>query len=351
MSSAVAVTLLAGVVLVELHGPPAGASYRGEEGRFAVVSSDEDFVHSIAAVDTDGSHFAALTGGSLDAYPTWSPDGTRLAFSRLTEGGTDEPAQHIWTMDATGGSLREITTEPDRYDNSPTWSPDGSQIAFVGAVPRDDDDGIERQIWVMNFDGSDVRQVTTGDDHDNPKWSPEGSKIAFTTVEPFAGNDMLGVMNPDGTEVAMLADDADYGSSRDFDWSPDGSRIVFGGTDGTEAGLWVIQARPGAPRTKLPTLGLDGYPAWSPDGSRIAFISSDETQRVRVAALAVDDIDAGAGVGDIEILFDLPSNLRGYSQLDWQALDGQPAPPTSIEPTTTTTTARPVVITKPRFTG
>lgn len=135
---------------------------------------------------------ATTTVGISNNFPTWSPDGRRIVFCS-TRGG----AYAIWVMDAGGNHLTQLTTPHGTsfpYSNIPTYSPDGSKIAFWSGV-----DLGPGQIWVMNPDGSNRKQVThppAGVNCDEPAWSPDGRKIVFTRNGP--GEDGIWIMDADG---------------------------------------------------------------------------------------------------------------------------------------------------------
>jgi dipeptidyl aminopeptidase/acylaminoacyl peptidase len=97
-----------------------------------------------------------------DSTPEWSPDGTRLAWSRTTESLVSD----IWVMNADGTDRRNLTHADGSFD--PTWSPDGTRIAY------------ERNftIWVIDADGTDDHQISPAGafDHD-PAWSPDGQGL------------------------------------------------------------------------------------------------------------------------------------------------------------------------------
>ena len=129
--------------------------------------------------------------------PSWSPDGTRIAFDVNSfddphpEGGNFD----IYTANADGTDPTRLTFE--EVDHSPVWSPDGTRIAYVHGY------SIDQQIWVMNADGSDPHRLTDGKGVNTfPSWSPDGTKIAFHRAGH--GRLQLWVMNADGTAQGQL---------------------------------------------------------------------------------------------------------------------------------------------------
>lgn len=114
----------------------------------------------------------ATSGESLDVTPSWSPDGTRLAFTSYR--GNGAPA--LWTMRADGSDVRQITTVPDSGevgDHFPAWSPDGTLLAFqrrnreqvrIGLVPA-----AGGAPALFDFPGKAY----------HPAWSPDGRVLAF----------------------------------------------------------------------------------------------------------------------------------------------------------------------------
>jgi TolB protein len=169
-------------------------------------------------------------------------------------------SHQIYVMDADGANQRQVTSGFDRADGA-AWSPDGRRIAFVGSR-----DGKSAQIHVMNADGSGQTQVTNetpGVPTNRLVWSPDGAQIAF------ARNYRIHVINADGSAKRSVGWS---GSLDTFDWSPDGTKFVFSGLSSDadrQFGLFVIGAD-GSGVTRL-TSGRHDNPAWSSDGQRIAF--------------------------------------------------------------------------------
>lgn len=133
--------------------------------------------------------------------PVMSPDGSKIAVQM------DLPTKQIYLISPDGESITNISNNPygDRY---PTWSPDGTQLAFAAVrdlTSTNDEDGI-RQIYTMSADGSS-QQILTVDpiDSRHPNWSPDGSLIAFD--RRISENEkQIFVIHPDGTGLTQVTD-------------------------------------------------------------------------------------------------------------------------------------------------
>src|SRR6266516_2940592 len=224
----------------------------------------------IYVIKSNGTGLTQLTTDpAYDASPTWSPDGSKIAFMSLRDGNGE-----IYVMNADGSSQERLTSDT-AWDQSPAWSPDGSKIAFVS-----NRDGITA-IYVMNPDGTGPVRLTDPGDGVTPDWSPDGRRIAFSSYRE--GHYEIYVMNADGTGLTPLTNNPSNPDSRlqiqaiGPDWSPDGTKIAFsqGICDrpyGCHYDVYVMNAD-GSGVTRL-TAGPDHYsagPRWSPDGRRIAF--------------------------------------------------------------------------------
>jgi Tol biopolymer transport system component len=168
----------------------------------------------------------------------------------------------LFIMNANGTALRQLTT--CGCDILPAVSPDGQRVAFTRFSGKSD-------TYVMNVDGTGVTRLTeNAGNNTGPAWSPDGTRIAFSSDRD--GDQEIYVMNADGTGPVRLT--TSPGSDFSPTWSPDGTHIAFvsdraGGADLGE--IFVMNADGTNPVRLTNYPFLDADPAWSPDGSRIAF--------------------------------------------------------------------------------
>lgn len=185
-----------------------------------------------------------------DGAPDWSPDGTKIAFTRWT--GTQV---RIHVMNADGTGVREIPI-PGFNDaaHEVVWSPDGSRFAFQCQGPGYVD------TCVVNVDGSGFRRLLEDAAFDgHPAWRPDGQEIAFTTVGTRIGTYRVALIRPDGTGFREIAD------GEQASWSADGTRIVLRGKASETAvgSLFLINAD-GSGQVRLTLSANHHAPAWRP---------------------------------------------------------------------------------------
>lgn len=195
--------------------------------------------HDIYVMAADGSNVTRLTDdGADEGAPTWSASGGSIAYVKMDyfseQAIIENPAWDIYVMNADGTHQTQLTGDPAN-ELEPSWSPDGTKIAFIS-----DRNGPDFDIYVMNADGSNMMQLT--DDPANefgPTWSPDGKQIVFNSDRH--GNVQLFRIDLDGSGLVQLTNDSS--NSAYADWSPDGEHIVFeSDRDTGEANIYVMNA-------------------------------------------------------------------------------------------------------------
>jgi Tol biopolymer transport system component len=212
------------------------------------------------AVDpATGTERRLTTDARPDSYPAWSPDGTRIAFdSRRGDGN-----RNLWVLEADGSYT--ALTDDARDDAYATWSPEGSQVAWAAGTAG------AREIWVMDARaGTDARRVTTGGDDYLPSWSSTGL-IAFE--RRVSSGSEVWVVDPAGGGAVARITTADGGGG-DPAWSPDGRKLVFTRRSGGIDQVFVAAADGQSGLLELtPAATCDcDEPAWSPDGSQVVYV-------------------------------------------------------------------------------
>ena len=238
------------------------------DGKKIVFTSYVDFHFEIYVMNTDGSGEVMLTGDTEEKnYPSWSPDGTRIIFSSKPSSasnsnfnlfGTTQDTQdsEIYMMNADGSDRINISNDPSQ-DVEPSWSPDGSKIAF--ATDRDGN----YEIYIMNADGTDPIRLTENFSEDRrPMWSPDGKRIAFSSNRD--GNYEIYVMNTDGKQAVNLTKNG-FPDSEPA-WSPDGNYILFVSKRDRNDEIYRMRAD-GTEVVRLTKNSYDDWnPCWQPQG-------------------------------------------------------------------------------------
>ncbi|MGB8930621.1 MAG: Tol-Pal system beta propeller repeat protein TolB [Anaeromyxobacteraceae bacterium] len=200
----------------------------------------------------DRSFHKLVSVGALSMGGTWSPDGSRIAFTAAQNGGTTD----VWVADADGGNAKRLTKDP-ADDLSPTWSPDGRRIAFVSNRAG------SPQIYVMNADGSDPRRLTfQGNYNQTPQWSPRGDLIAFTARDERKVFDIF-VVSPDSGKVARVTQNQGA-TNEEPTWAPNGRLLAF--TSDRKGAPQLVVSSPDGDRQVMVTDGRAtiATPAWGP---------------------------------------------------------------------------------------
>jgi Tol biopolymer transport system component len=263
------VTLLSLAVAASLLVIPAAsqANVPGVNGKIAFTKfiSTGTANYDIYTMNADGSNQVDITNTATDELqPSWSPDGTKIAFTSLSSGNYD-----IWTMNADGSNPVNRTSNGGA-DMNPVWSPDGSKIAFE--TTRDGNS----EIYTMSIDGTNQVDITNNGAGDfGPSWSPDGDQIAFRR------NDDIFKIDINGANTVNLTLDGSAYPDRDPDWSPDGTHIVFIKDAGPSNDIWIMPSTGGGSSNYTGTdSSNEAEPVWSPDGTQIAYYRDGDIYRM-----------------------------------------------------------------------
>lgn len=225
-----------------------------------------------AIAKPDGSDYHVLpipvAGLNLGCFP-WSPRGTRLACSGWDD---NNPARNgVYSVrSADGGGLLRLTRNPyGAIDEPGDYSPDGSRIVFVRENPTVAD-GPKKALFVMNVNGSHVRQITQWGQAGccTASWSPDGRWILFDAPAPAKIGHALFVVRPNGSGLHQLRLDTgdSWYDAYEPAWSPDGKYLVFSmylpshGQDD----IFIARANGGELYQVTNTPDHEGQPDWGP---------------------------------------------------------------------------------------
>jgi len=244
----------------------------------------------------DGTSKRLPIGLSHSWAPTFSPDGTKLAFFSQAEPGNPIA---LYVADADGGRARPVSGDvPPAGGFSVSWSPDSTRIVYESTK-----NAIHNALYVAAADGSGVTRLSPADDADRtgPVWSPLGDLIAYRLMPSNMDHLELEVISPDGRGERWLAQaQVSTGAFLGSQWAPDGTKIAYfrKQTNGDDVVETVdLEGRV----QRVSGFDEDAYnPVWSNDGLRIAYgMRTNETKIVNLTTRAhtiLPDTVGGCGV-------------------------------------------------------
>ena len=174
------------------------------DGSRLAFTSSRDGNSEIYVMNRDGSNLTRLTNApAIDSTPTWSPTGTQIAFTSERRG---QPQIFVVNVDGTG--LRQISFES--YADRPTWSPAPyNEIAFAART------GPGFDVKILGIASGETRQITFGEGtNESPAWAPNGRHLAFSSTR--AGRIQIFTVDRDGRNLRQVTKD---GNNTTPNWS------------------------------------------------------------------------------------------------------------------------------------
>jgi TolB protein len=324
------------------HSDDPGGVSAPPSGELIAFSRGDDVAADLYVMRPDGTGVRQLTRSRADdAYPAWSPDGRRLAFtSNQHRGGDDLSAYELYVVDRDGTDLRRLT-DNRIAEFRLQWTGD-DRLAFTSCWS--DDDARACRLETLRPDGSDRRRVLGAPPEAAMLYgtavSPDGSKLAFARPRLWDRpswldedswlyawrNTEIYASGPDGSGERRLT--WHPGNDLQPAWSRDGSRIVFESDRdrngdcvfhecaGYAAELYVVNVDGTGLRRLTRTRASEAYPAWSPDGTRIVFARTLDDEE--------DDFELYVMNADGSCVTQLTDNTAEDEMPSWTGSGGGP---------------------------
>ena len=247
----------------------------GQSGIFAsriayITKSGKRYALQVA--DADGhSPQTVVSSNEPLISPSWSPDGTKLAYVSF-----EKKKPIIFVQSLTSGS-REILANYKGNNSAPAWSPDGSKLAIVLTY------GANSQIYTISSSGGNLKQITKSTAIDTePAFSPDGSQIYFSSDR--GGKPQIYKVPADGGAASRVTFEGSYNVSPRF--SPDGKSLAYIRNDGGKFKVAMQDLASG--QVQLLSEGSqDESPSFAPNG-RVILYATKVRGRGALAAVSSD---------------------------------------------------------------
>ena len=221
-----------------------------------IFSFEEDGYAHLFAYIPENMPLARLTSGDWDDItPSPSPDGEKIAFASNRNGFWD-----LYLLELSSGDITQLTDTPD-YEGAPTWSPDGSFLAFESYI----EENLEIVVGPADNPLNDAVRLTKSPASDNsPAWAPDGRHIAFISN----GEVILADLDRTDSSRFQNLSNTDLASESHPVWSPDGQRLAWASSSQSvgRSGIYIWESGRNLPAQWI---GDGDWPAWNTLGDQI----------------------------------------------------------------------------------
>jgi Tol biopolymer transport system component len=335
--------VIVALLLMTAPAPASGAGrasrlvFEGGDGRVLIADIGRQDVRPVRSFGTS----------DLGREPTWSPDAREVVYA--TESCPDPASAafsgELVSTDVRARRNRVVVSVPQAFTEYPSWSPDGRRLAFGTVTPGPFGQATLSRVMVVNRDGTGLRTVALGR---APSWSPDGGLIALSdwvtgslvVVDATTGASRQ--VSPDGVYPGPLGAVKNYAMQPDpATWSRDGRWLAFSGVrSATHAVVddapadwhaWVVRTDGSGARQLRDEGEVLRSPSWSPDGKRVvlqdragitvASVDGRTTRRIAATRLSADYVGQVVGLPAWSPHGSLIAYEREYAHQGWVAFE------------------------------
>ena len=233
-------------------------------------TDNQKYVLQIA--DADGHNARTIFSSSKQILsPSWSPDGSRLAYVSFESGNSA-----IYIQDIIQGTRAKVSAKKG-INSAPAWSPDGRRLALTLSAAGSPD------IYILDIAAKNLKRLTSGPAIDTePVWMPDGRTLLFTSDR--SGGPQIYQVSVNGGKAQRLTFDGKYNAAADI--SPDGKYLTLVNNSGNGFRIAIMDTQSKAMRI-ISNGHLDESPSFAPNGSMIMYATADQGRGV-LAAVSAD---------------------------------------------------------------